>query len=197
MRWGRRYVLSPSFIPLPSSRLPFQRRAKTRSKADKTHPQIMSPNLSFYTLSLLNASSIFGRILPNLIADTTGPLNIMLPSVLITFTLAFSWLSIHTSASLIVFCILYGFFSGTFVSLPPTTIVTLSPSLGVVGTRMGMCFAIAGLGLLAGTPVAGQLILRVGFRAAIAFSGGTTALGWGFMVCARLAKAGPRLRVTV
>ena len=64
----------------------------------------------------------------------------------------------HTKGALIVFCILYGFFSGSFVSLPPMTVVSLSPSLGIVGTRMGMVFACAGLGLLIGSPVAGAIL---------------------------------------
>ena len=49
-------------------------------------------------------------------------------------------LGIHNEAGIIVFSILYGFFSGTFVSLPPATVAALSPDFSEVGTRMGMSF---------------------------------------------------------
>lgn len=154
----------------------------------------MSPNLAFYMLSILNASSIFGRVIPNFIADRTGPLNVIIPATLATCILGFAWVGIRSTAGLIVFCILYGFFSGSFVSIPPTIIVTLSPHMGVVGTRMGMCFALGGLGLLCGTPVAGQLIRQSGFEAALLFCGGVIALSAVCMVASRVSKTGLRLK---
>lgn len=72
--------------------------------------------------------------------------------------LAFCWIAIQSKAGLVIFCILYGFFPGTSVTLPSMTVVSLSPNVGVVGTRMGMNFAIAGLGLLVGNPLAGAIL---------------------------------------
>lgn len=156
--------------------------------------KIMSENTAFYMLSVMNAASIFGRIIPNFIADKTGPLNIIIPGTIATSILGFGWVGIHETAGLVVFCILYGFFSGSFVSIPPTVLVTLSPNMGVVGTRMGMCFALCGLGLLVGTPVAGQFIRQVGYDAAIYFCGGVVALGAVFMIMARISKVGYGLK---
>ena len=156
--------------------------------------RIMSENVAFYMLSVLSAASVFGRIVPNFIADKAGPLNILIPGTAAACILAFGWLGVHSTCGLIIFCMLYGFFSGTFVGIAPTIVVTLSPSLGVVGTRMGMFFSLGGLGLLVGTPVAGQLVLRANFDAAIYFCGGVVALGVGIMVAARIAKAGLKLR---
>jgi MFS family permease len=154
----------------------------------------MSENLAFYMLSILNASSIFGRIIPNFIADKIGPLNVIFPGTLATCVLGFGWVGIHSTGGLVIFCILYGFFSGSFVSIPPTVLVTLSPSMGVVGTRMGMCFALGGLGLLIGTPVAGQLIKQSSFDAAIYFCGSVVALGTLCMIASRVSKTGPTLK---
>lgn len=47
-------------------------------------------SLAFYLVAILNASSTFGRILPNFIADATGPLNMMIPCNAICAVLAFS-----------------------------------------------------------------------------------------------------------
>ena len=156
--------------------------------------RIMPEDVAFYMLSVLNAASIFGRIIPNFIADKAGPLNVIIPGTAAACILAFGWLGVHSTCGLIIFCILYGFFSGSFVAIGPTVVVTLSPSLSVVGTRMGMFFSLGGLGLLVGTPVAGQLVLRANYEAAIYFCGAVVALGVGIMVAARIAKAGLNLR---
>lgn len=156
---------------------------------------VMRPDLAFYMLAVMNGASVFGRIIPNFIADRVGPLNILLPGTLAACVLAFGWLGIESSAGLIVFCVLYGFFSGCFVSIPPTVVVTLSPNPSVIGTRIGMCFAICGLGILIGTPVAGTLVRKYGFDAAIGFTGAAVAIGTLILFAARTSKVGLRVKV--
>ena len=135
----------------------------------------LSNYTSFYLLPVLNAGSIFGRIIPGLLADRFGSLNVMVPCGLLTAIFAFIWIGIVNAPGLWVFCVLYGFFSGAIVSLPPTVIAILSPDMSVVGTRMGMSFTFAGFGLLIGNPIAGA-ILNVAegkFHGAQAFSAAT------------------------
>ena len=150
---------------------------------------ITDGNLGFYLLAILNAGSAFGRIIPNFLADKTGCLNMLIPTSLVASLLAYAWIGIRNVPGLIVFAILYGFFSGTFVSLPPTTVVTLSPNLGVVGVRMGMNFFLASLGLLIGTPIAGA-ILQHGWAGLQAWGASCVALSVAFMVGARISKSG-------
>jgi predicted MFS family arabinose efflux permease len=114
--------------------------------------------LAFYLVPILNAGSIFGRLIPNAMADHFGALNMAIPSALACAVLAFTWIALHNIGSLVVFAILYGFFSGTFVSLPPSAILSLSSDLNKVGTRLGMSFSIAGFGILIGSPVGGALL---------------------------------------
>lgn len=155
---------------------------------------ITSVDTAFYFLSILNAASIFGRIIPNYIADKTGPLNVVIPATFASCILTFGWIGIKDVGGLVVFCILYGFFSGSFVSIPPTVIVTISPHLGVVGTRLGMCFAVSGLGVLVGTPVAGQLLKDAGYVASIAFGGGVLTISGALLIASRIAKVGYKLK---
>ncbi|KAL7786730.1 major facilitator superfamily domain-containing protein [Trichoderma ceciliae] len=150
--------------------------------------QGVDSNLAFYLVSILNAASVFGRIIPNFIADKTGPLNILVPCCLFSAILAFAWIAIKDVAGIVVFCVLYGFFSGSFVSLPPTTIVSLSPDLSVVGARMGMSFSFAGLGILVGNPVAGAILDRHGWIGVQAFCGASVALACIFCFIARVSK---------
>lgn len=153
----------------------------------------MSADSAFYMLSVMNAASIFGRIIPNWLADRLGPLNVLIPGTAIAGVVAFGWIGIHSVGGVVVFCILYGFSSGSFVSIPPTVIITLSPSLSVVGTRMGMMYAISGIGLLIGTPVAGQLVLHHGYIPAIAYCGACVAISVVFLVATRVHKTGMHL----
>ncbi|PQE05482.1 MFS monocarboxylate transporter protein [Rutstroemia sp. NJR-2017a BBW] len=44
---------------------------------------IMNANSAFYMLSVINAASIFGRIIPNWLADRMGPLNVLIPGTAI------------------------------------------------------------------------------------------------------------------
>jgi MFS family permease len=149
----------------------------------------VDPNLSFYLLSVLNASSTFGRLLPNMIADKAGPLNIVAPCALITGILSLCLIPMETKGAIFAFCVLYGFFSGTFVSLPPTVLVHLTPDRRFIGTRMGMAFSIYSIGLLIGSPIAGA-ILDTGFTHVWIFSGVTTIFGASVMILARVAKYG-------
>jgi len=118
----------------------------------------LTPEFSLYTIAIINAASTFGRIIPNYLADKVGGLNLMLPCALASSVVAFCWIPAKNEAGLIVICVLYGFFSGTFVSLPGTVIIGFSPTLSVVGTRMGMVFTMTGIALLIGSPIAGAIL---------------------------------------
>ena len=142
--------------------------------------------LSFYLLAILNAGSVFGRITPNFLAQRTGPLNMLVPCVLITAICTFSLISVHNVGGVIVFCLCFGFFSGTFVSLPPTVFIALTRNRALIGTRLGMGFAIASLGALAGTPIAGAILKGSGFTATWCFSGALVIGAGILMIVARL-----------
>jgi MFS family permease len=158
-----------------------------------------SDDLSFYLLAILNAASVFGRIIPNIIADYLGALNVLLPFTFCASILAFAWMAIHNVAGIVVFAILYGFFSGSVVSLPPTALAALSPDLSRVGTRMGMCFSFAGFGLLLGSPIAGAILkTKGGFAGAEAFGAAAVMIGFLFMALAVLAhRAGKNNKKSV
>lgn len=115
-------------------------------------------DMTFYMVPILNAGSIFGRIIPNYLADKIGPINVLIPFTFACGVLALCWLGIDNVPGLIVFSVIYGFCSGTYVSLPPAAVARLTTDLHHVGSRMGTCFLFAALGILIGSPVAGQLV---------------------------------------
>lgn len=155
---------------------------------------ITDENLGFYVLTILNAGSVFGRIVPNFFADTTGPLNVTAPFVLFCAIISFCWTSIHSLPQLVLFCAFYGFFSGTFVSMTGPSIASLSPAMNLVGTHMGMSFSLASLGLLIGNPVAGVLLGK-GWIAPAMFCGTCNVLAAACIFTARINKVGWKLLV--
>ena len=141
---------------------------------------------AFYLLSILNAGSFFGRILPNFLADKTGPMNMLVPCTVAAGTLCLAWIAITNVTGITVFAALYGFFAGAYVSLLPPVIVELTPDMSVVGTWMGMSLFIGAFGLLVGNPVVGALvnIPKRQFAAGQGFAGGAILLGAGMMAVA-------------
>ncbi|OBT58911.1 hypothetical protein VE04_00581 [Pseudogymnoascus sp. 24MN13] len=115
-------------------------------------------DMSFYLLSILNGASVFGRILPGIIADKFGAMNALTGVTVLAAAFAYAWVAIDNLAGLIVFAIIYGFLSGAVVSLPPQVLVRLVPDMRLVGTWMGMSLCFAALGILIGSPIAGTII---------------------------------------
>ncbi|KAI0845714.1 MFS general substrate transporter [Daldinia vernicosa] len=142
---------------------------------------IASADLAAYLVTLLNAGSVFGRILPNFVADYLGSMNMLAATTLSAGILAFSWLGVHDLGGTITFAVLFGFFNGGVASLPPSAIVTLTPDLGRLGTRMGMLFAFIGVAVLVGTPIAGAILKDVNddgaWRGLIAYCAATVFIG--------------------
>ncbi|KAI5997685.1 MFS general substrate transporter [Pisolithus orientalis] len=121
----------------------------------------VSTNFSFYLVAIANAASGFGRLSAGLLADQIGPLNAMIPFTSLAGILTFSWPYASSQRELIAISLIYGFASGTYVSLfvaPPMAM----GDVGDVGRRMGMFMTIAALGMLAGPPISGAIIARTG-----------------------------------
>ena len=66
--------------------------------------------------------------------------------------------AVHDVGGLVVTTLLFGFFSGVFVAMPPAVFYSLTKDQSRVGTRIGMGLAMAGLGVLIGGPAAGALL---------------------------------------
>ena len=152
---------------------------------------IMGPELAFYLLAILNAASTFGRLIPNYIADRAGPLNVIVPCGFMTGILQFCLLGANTTPGVIVIIALYGFFSGTLVSLPATIYVHLAgpKNRGKIGTRMGMGFAFVSVGILVGAPITGAILDAAGFKYVWIFGGTLSIFGAFFTLLCRFAQS--------
>ncbi|OAQ77989.1 MFS monocarboxylate transporter [Purpureocillium lilacinum] len=86
-----------------------------------------SPRFSHMLLSLLNAGGLFGRWISGYFADKIGRFNMLIVTVLGSFFAVLGiWLPASSNqAALVVFALVFGFFSGGNVSLAPVCISQL------------------------------------------------------------------------
>ena len=161
-----------------------------------TYIEPSAASLAFYFIAIMSAASTFGRIVPNLLGDIVGCLNIMPPCIAAAMVLAWCWILDRNIAGMVVWAALYGFFTGCFVSMPPPIVVSLSSSLDSIGARMGMVFSIGGLGILIGNPVAGAILSSPsGFLGLQVFGAACVTAAAVFAAATRVAKVGWKLRV--
>ncbi|KAF8880547.1 major facilitator superfamily domain-containing protein [Infundibulicybe gibba] len=119
-------------------------------------------NLAFYSLSILNASSFVGRILGNFLADIYGPWNLQAPCTLLTGATIWAVLGVHNTTTLVAVSILYGIFSGAWLSLSFAGVASLASSPNEVGyaARTGLVLGLASIGSLISAPAQGALLTR-------------------------------------
>lgn len=125
-----------------------------------------STGLSFDFISVINAAQFFGRVLPAWSADSThrilGPEVFQFLGDFFMGILGFAWISVNSTGGFVPWLIFYGFFSGMSVTLPAVLLPYVCPNLSVYGTRLGMLYACAGVGLLISTPIANALNASAG-----------------------------------
>ncbi|MCJ1269726.1 hypothetical protein MMC22_009618 [Lobaria immixta] len=132
----------------------------------------MNKELASYLLAILNGASLFGRVLPGLLADRFGRLNTLCAAGLSSGILILCWPSTTTSVSIIVFSALFGFCSGAIVSGVSVCLASCSKDPGNIGTYMGMGMGIASFAALVGPPVNGALVTHYnGYDQVSIFSG--------------------------
>lgn len=160
---------------------------------------VASQSMALYLVSILNGSSVFGRVLPNIPAVTQrlGPLNMMVVSIFSLALVVFCFNAGPNFAGLVVMVIVYGFFTGAFFTLQPTILERLTEDKSRYGTRLGMASTVSSVGLLLGAPAAGALMRTYGFYACWAWSGVSLALGTAAMASSRGLVCRWRLGVTV
>ncbi|KAF7192369.1 MFS-type transporter dbaD [Pseudocercospora fuligena] len=154
---------------------------------------ITSPNLAFYLVPILQAANIVGRMVPNFFADWTGPINMTIPAMIGAAIMVYAWIAIRSQAGLLAFAVIYGIFFGTIQALGGPCVASLTPDRSILGSSMGMSFAIGSFGVLIGTPVGGAILGKDNnFVAVQAFTGSICVLALFFYLASRISKAGLR-----
>ncbi|KAH6661186.1 major facilitator superfamily transporter [Truncatella angustata] len=163
--------------------------------------------MAIYALSIMNASTLIGRLPPALLADRFGPINVLAPCTIGTIAILFSWLAVKSLPGLIITGALFCFVTGGMVSLMPLTVTNLTEDAAEYGTRIGMAYTIASIGALLGNPIAGATLyrkeeaesgpkaLQLDFRGLWVFSGSSMAIAGLLMLWIRYRVAGLSCKV--
>lgn len=123
-----------------------------------TAANVHNDSLAFYLVSIANGTSVFGRLLCGLVATAIGPLETCGLAIAGSAVILFCWFAVSSPAGVIVWSAAWGFMSSAIVAMPGAIVPRLTPSLKLVGTRTGMLWAVVGIGMLIGSPIAGTLI---------------------------------------
>jgi MFS family permease len=139
----------------------------------------IGPELAPYFVAIGNAGSLFGRWASGIVSDKigqlvplrlhclkadcslTGPMNVMIPTTFVAAIFTYGWPFANSTASLIVITLIYGFCSGTYVSLMTNPIMNLGGE-GDIGRRIGMFMSILAIGALCGPPISGTIQASTG-----------------------------------
>ncbi|KAK9452429.1 major facilitator superfamily domain-containing protein, partial [Dipodascopsis uninucleata] len=81
-----------------------------------------------YNIAIINAASVFGRIIPGYVGDKLGRMNTLFPLVLLSGILPLAlWIPAKSTAAVLCYTIFWGFSSGALVSMYPACIGHLFP----------------------------------------------------------------------
>ncbi len=120
-------------------------------------------SLAYQMLAILNVGSCAGRYFPGLIADKLGRFNAMVLTISLCLVSTFAfWLPAGDHIALIiVFALVFGFASGSGISLTPVCVGQLC-KIENYGRYYATCYTIVSFGSLTGIPIAGGLVSACG-----------------------------------
>ncbi|KAI8871017.1 MFS general substrate transporter [Ramicandelaber brevisporus] len=129
---------------------------------------------------IANVGSIVGRVIGAFMADRLGCMNTIVLSLMVSVTSVFGiWLPFSTLASTTTFGIIYGLSSGAQMAML-TQMVAIGFGLDRLATLVGVVLCAGGVGIVAGTPLAGVIYdhthMSSGFLGLIGYNGSVLAL---------------------
>ncbi|KAI1381308.1 MFS general substrate transporter [Hypoxylon crocopeplum] len=144
----------------------------------------VDPTLASYLLAIINAASTFGRVIPGVLADKFGRLNIFAFGGFVTGITIFCWDKAETTAALVVYSIAIGFSSGTVISGGSAAFSECSQDPRDLGTYIGMGIGLSSFAALIGPPVNGVLVSKYGGFFQVSIFSGTMVLVGGIIALA-------------
>lgn len=141
----------------------------------------VSPNFSFYLVSITNAGSGLGRISSGLLADRFGALSVTGPLTLMCAIMTYTWPFLTTKGALIAIGIIYGFCSGAYVSLIPVPVMMMG-EMHDAGRRTGTFLTCIALGAVAGPPISGAISQATDGFKSVGYYAGSCIVGAVFFI---------------
>ncbi|KAL1411345.1 hypothetical protein Q8F55_002296 [Vanrija albida] len=139
-----------------------------------------------YAPAISNGVSIVGRIVPLIIAQRLGPINVLTTFSCISGISQFMWTLARSTTGILIYDAFYGIASGGYgASLNPGA-ASFAPHTNQAGLYLGMCFFVTSFFWLVGTPISAALIdSNKGYLAASMFGGSVLLLAFSLFVVSR------------
>lgn len=157
-----------------------------------------SSAFAYQILAILNAGSFFGRFCAGWVADMIGRLNTLILSIFLCVVSCFAlWLSAgDSSAMIIVFAVIFGFVSGSNLSLSPVCVGQMCKTENY-GRYFATCWMVVAFGTLTGLPIAGVILTANGgeYWGLIIFTGLSYIAAMGCLIAARVLRVGWKIKV--
>ncbi|XRM40815.1 hypothetical protein ABZX51_004123 [Aspergillus tubingensis] len=154
----------------------------------------MSLIFSNYQLIALNAASVLARVGCGFIGDRYGCFNTIIVNVAIVIVSIFVLWFIDTPGTTMAFSIVFGWGSGSFISLLPACIAKIS-DIREIGVRVGMIYFVSAFACLTGNPIGGALIQGTNYRWMQVFAVLVIFVGIAFFVALRMALSRTLMKV--
>lgn len=138
-----------------------------------------NPNVTAYSIAIIQAGSFIGRVSSGFLADRFGVWTVFgtagFASSISVFAL---WTANVGTAGSVIGLLVYGAASGAWITLVAACVASISPTCEI-GMRLGMLWSAIALPILPGPVVSGKLIAAAAgkFTLAAAFVGSTLLLG--------------------
>ncbi|KIJ26734.1 hypothetical protein M422DRAFT_191844 [Sphaerobolus stellatus SS14] len=118
----------------------------------------ISPQVAFYSIAMNEFAGIFGKIFPNYLSDLYGPVNVMIACLTCAGIMGIALIGCGNLVGFIVFCLLYGFFTESCISLYQLTILTMAPRQADLGYALGISSIPVGLSSVLANPALGAIL---------------------------------------
>lgn len=115
-------------------------------------------NVAFYSVVVIGVAGCMGRVVLGLAAHRLGAWNILVPTTVGVFVMTCAVAGIHSVGAVVIVSLLYGFFSGAWLSLFITCLGSLAVRPGEIGHRVGFAMTVGSLGAFLSAPAQAGLV---------------------------------------
>lgn len=144
----------------------------------------MDATLASYLLAIVNGASTFGRVVPGVLADRFGRLNVFMFGGIASGVVVCCMNEPKSTTSLVIYAVIVGFTTGTIISGGTTALTLCIKTRQDSGTLLGMGIGLCSIAALIGPPVNGALVQHYSSFSQMSIFSGMMCLTGGFIAFA-------------
>lgn len=141
----------------------------------------MDATLASYLLAIINGASTFGRVVPGVLADKFGRLNVFMFGGLASGVVICCLNLAKSTAALVVYSVIVGFTTGTIISGGTTAFTLCLKTRQDSGTMLGMGIGVSSIAALIGPPANGAFVQHYSSFSQMSIFSGAMCIVGGFI----------------